>query len=487
MIKKKYQNKGGEAKTARRSMRLIGRREEPMADGKRFVSMRVKFVAVLGVTGVSVLAAALVLIPLTLYVFRSIYMRPDNVEERLDDYVSSFASYVAEESVRSDDAASVVRWTRRNRAVYLTVFHDENHQFGAAGGELWEGGEEPDLQPFFGPILSYDSALSSSADESSKAYFVRFANGVYSVALVDYSMSVATDIIITGGVLLAVCVFFVIMLIYYHYQTRDIVLLSREVEEVRDGALRADIAVHRNDEIGQLAEDVNAMRDTILEKMAEKEQAWQANSDLLTSMTHDIRTPLTSLLGYLELLSGERGNLTEDQETYLRICTQKAEQIKGLSDQLFLYFWAYNRSLGDLSAEMEAVEAGLLMEQLIGDYIPALEAAGLAVQTDLSAIGPTDVVRVHVDHLRRVIDNVFGNVLKYADTSHPVRIRAERRESLLTVSFANAVGSFEAPADRTRVGVKSCVHMMQSMKGSFETSLREDTFTAVMTLPVTVA
>lgn len=459
--------------------------------GKQFVSMRVRFVGFVVLAGVTVVAVALLLIPLTLSVFRTAYMQPDRVDRRLEACISDFADYVAEEGVRSDDTVAVVNWTRRHRSVYLTVWGDEEY-FGAAGGELWQGDERPDMEAFFNEILDEilaDQSGSSigggaTVDENGTVYAVRFANGVYPVAVVDYSLSTATDWIIIGEVILGICAFFAVIMLYYHRQTRAIVSLSREVEAISGGDLDAAIAVNRNDEIGRLAHDVDTMRNTIIIKMQEKQEAWQANSDLLTSMTHDIRTPLTTLLGYMELLEHDNANMTEEQRAYLRVCATKAEQIKGLSDKLFLYFWAYNRTEGAAENEGEVMEAALLFGQLIGDYIPAMEAEGLTVKVDLSAITPADTVLVRIDCLHRVTDNVFDNMVKYADRDRPVTITAERTDNTLSLCFRNTVAPRDTHTSSTHIGVKTCVNMMSLMKGSFETETVRGVFTARMTLPI---
>jgi hypothetical protein len=166
------------------------------------------------------------------------------------------------------------------------------------------------------------------------------------------------------------------------------------------------------------------------------------------------------------------------------LCTRKAEQIKELSDKLFLYFWAFNRSETECASEFEALEAELLFEQLIGDCIPAMEAVGLRISTDLSAIEPYDTVRVRIDCLRRVADNIFDNMTKYADRSSPVTITATRQENCLTISFTNAVRPREESSAGTRIGVKTCVNMMEMMKGRFDTETDGRTFTASLSLPL---
>ena len=455
---------------------------EPLPNGKRFVSMRMKFVGVMLITGTAVLLLALSAIPLSLQLFQKSHTKPERVEARLESYVREFASYVAEEKIASDNTEAVVAWTRRHRSVYLTVFNDANNHFGAAGGELLEGEEIPDMAPFFDKLISSEGSVSSSPGTEGNMYVVLFANGIHSVAVVDYSLSTGTDTIIILGVLISMLIFFVVLLLYYHNQTRAIVALSREVETVSGGDLTAAIGSDRGDEIGMLACDVDAMRDTILRKMAEEQQAWQANSDLLTSMTHDIRTPLTTLLGYMELLSADSESLTPEQKEYIRVCTAKAEQIKGLSDKLFLYFWAFNRV--EPETELESVEAGLLFEQLLADYIPAMEAEGIHLETDLSAIDPADILRIRAESIRRVTDNIFDNLVKYADRGYPVTVTATRGDSVLTVSFSNTVARKSDKTSSTRIGVKTCVNMMKMMNGSFVTKTEEGIFTASLSLPL---
>ena len=455
---------------------------EPLPNGKRFISMRVKFIGVMVVTGVAVLITATIAIPLALQIFQKYHTRPERVNERLENYVRDFAAYVAEEKITSDNTKAVVEWTRRHRSVYLTVFNDSDDHFGAAGGELWEGGEQPNMDPFFDELIPEEGSVNSSTGTEGNMYIVLFANGIHSVAVVDYSLSTGTDAIIIVGVLASILIFFIVLLLYYHNQTRAIVSLSREVENVSGGDLTAAIGLERGDEIGQLACAVDVMRDTILHKMVEEQRAWQANSDLLTSMTHDIRTPLTTLLGYMELLSADSESLTTEQKDYIRVCTAKAEQIKGLSDKLFLYFWAFNRV--ESETELETVGASLLFEQLMADYIPAMDAEGIHIETDLAAMTPTDTVRIRADSIRRVTDNVFDNLVKYADRHDPVTVTATRGEGTITITVKNTVALKSDKTSSTRIGVKTCINMMKTMNGGFETETDGKIFAARLTLPV---
>ena len=135
---------------------------EQLPNGKRFVSMRVKFVGVMLITAVVVLLLAFLAIPLSLRVFQKQHNKLERVESRLDNYISDFAAYVAEKKVSSDDTEAVAAWTRRHRSVYLTVFNGSDNHFGAAGGELWGGEEMPDMAPFFDELIPAEGSVSSS-------------------------------------------------------------------------------------------------------------------------------------------------------------------------------------------------------------------------------------------------------------------------------------------------------------------------------------
>ena len=151
-------------------------------------------------------------------------------------------------------------------------------------------------------------------------------------------------------------------------------------------------------------------------------------------------------------------------------------------DKLFLYFWAFNRV--EPEAELETVEAGLLLEQLLADSIPAMEAEGLHTVTDLAVLNAADNLRIRADSIRRVADNVVDNLVKYADRNYPVTVVASRTDDTLTVHVSNVIGQKDHKTSSTRIGVKTCVNMMKSMNGAFETKTEGDTFTSSMTLPL---
>lgn len=441
---------------------------------KPFVSVRIKFAAVMIISAIITVCAALLVIPPAAALLTKIYMRPARLDERLDRYIQNFNDFVTENQISSEDAASVAKWSLYHRNVHLVVFSGEDRQFGVADGEILDG-STPVVDA---PVFTENIEMSGSAGSSlGSTYFVRFSDGVCTVSVIDYSGQAVYNGVHWAGVVLAIIIFFVALLIYYHLQTKALLKLSVEVEEVSGGDLTAAIHAERNDEIGGLARDVDNMRATILKKMEEEKATREANGELITSMSHDIRTPLTTLLGYMELLQNDCEDMREDQKAYVRLCAEKAEQIKELSDKLFLYFWAYN--VREDKVDTEPCDMMLLGEQMIGEWLQPMEYEGLSLDVLADSLPEGTCVAVNTECLRRIIDNLFDNIRKYASREEPVKIiLAATEENEVCITFRNAVAVSETKTTGTHIGHKTCQNMAKLMGARFETTFTDSHFEA---------
>ncbi len=442
---------------------------------KPFVSVRIKFASVMVISAIITVCTALLVIPPIATILTKVYMSPARLDGRLDRYIQNFNDFVTENQISSEDAASVAKWSLYHRNVHLVVFGGENKQFGVADGEILTDGNAPVVDS---PVFTENIAMSESTGSSlGSTYFVRFSNGVYTVSVIDYSGQVVYNGVHWAGVILAIIIFFVALLLYYHFQTKALLRLSAEVEEVSGGDLTASIHAERNDEIGGLARDVDNMRATILKKMEEEKATREANSELITSMSHDIRTPLTTLLGYMELLQNDCDDMREEQKAYVKLCAEKAEQIKELSDKLFLYFWAYN--IREERVDTEPCDMMLLGEQMIGEWLQPMEYEGLSLTVSSDSLPEGTCVAVNTECLRRIIDNLFDNIRKYASREQPVKIILSATEkNEVCIAFQNAVGASETKTTGTHIGHKTCKNMAELMGGRFETKLTDSFFEA---------
>ena len=383
------------------------------------------------------------------YTVEHFYMSSANVSSRKAAIYAEFASYVRAGQFTGQNEAAVAAFNRAHRYATVTVY----------------------------PAGTPGSALIGSY--SGKLYPITFPDGAYSITIVDSSDSHEKAINAVLATVSGVVVFTVIQLSYTGKLTRRILALSRKAAQVSAGDIDTPITAEGSDEIAALANDMDTMRRSVIERLGSEKRAWEANSELITAMSHDIRTPMTSLLGYLELLNS--GGLDERQRGQLTVSAYgKARELKELTDELFRYFLVFGRT--ELQLDRQRYDAAMLLGQLLGEAAFELQDQGFTVQqppfSDSCSI-VTDAM-----YLKRVVDNLVSNIRKYADPSRPVVLLAERRGDELSVVCSNAVRHGGSRVESSKIGVRTCEKLMQLMGGRFTVTGDDDHYAAEFVLPI---
>ena len=203
--------------------------------------------------------------------------------------------------------------------------------------------------------------------------------------------------------------------------------------------------------------------------------------ELITALSHDIRNPLTSLIGYLDLLEMESAALSDTQRQYLAASAEKADRIRALTDEMFRYFLIFS---GDKPrVQTEEYDAQILLEQMLGEHAIELESQGYTVIKN-----PLDtpcVLRTDIQMLHRVVENIVSNIRKYADPSKPVRLSADLCDGMLRVRVENGVYSVPPHnVESNRVGLRTCAAIMELLDGTFTAGEEHGTFIVEFTLPL---
>ena len=413
------------------------------------------------------LASALGVMLLGNALVEQVYLSSELVNKRMDAQIISFRSFVQEQQLSSTDVNAVGQWNREHPKITLTIYGLTTTLSSSAEGAELVGNET-------GIVVR-----SVEKQWLSKEYPVNFRDGVFTVAVYDSSRGMVRAAVNLSALSMAALVFLATVLLYEQHITRSVQTLSRQVRQVSRGDLGMQITPQTSDEIGQLALDVDAMRLSIIDKLQREEEAWKANSQLITAISHDVRTPLTALLGYLEIVSDE--SLSPDERSaYLEICKNNALRLKGLTDELFGFFLVFGKPQPD--QKPEEFDAGMLLEQVLLEHEMDLTQRGFQVETGSDPI--TGSLQVDLGHFRRIFDNLFSNVRKYADPSCPVTItcRCDREE--LTVTICNRIRQDANRVESNRIGLQTCHKLVAAMGGEFNQSRTKETFTVEVLLPV---
>ena len=149
--------------------------------------------------------------------------------------------------------------------------------------------------------------------------------------------------------------------------------LSLAARRINNGDLYSEVSVppHASEEILSLAKSMDEMRTTFLDRLNEEKQRSHSNQELLTVMSHDIRTPLTTLIGYAEIMDKSPDLPEDERKQYSSIIYQRALRLKELTDEMFYYFLVYGSS--DIQVDLAYYNAQVLIPQLINDRLSAFQ------------------------------------------------------------------------------------------------------------------
>ena len=387
-------------------------------------------------------------------------------DQMADRQFSALQKYVEQEAITAHNLHRLNAWCSRGDQVYLTVYIDSVIRYEspiAANGEL----EEED----------FDISLESP----DRAYTLRLSDGTQARAFLYYYAGDAYHYGAMGlSALLAFAVFSLCFILFVHRKLRYVKQLKEELDILAGGDLHYAVTVKGEDELGELAQGIEEMRRSILAHQETEEQMRSANSQLVTAMSHDLRTPLTSLLAYLELM--ERGKYESEEQLrhFTRRSLEKGLQIKSMADKLFEYFLVYSSEWEP--SELDQTDADSLFQQFWGEYAFSLENNGYTVHCAFEELQGT--LRVNMELLRRAFDNLYSNLLKYADPTQPIEISYGRKDGQVRLTLRNHISPQRDKRESTNIGLSTCRRVLQYHGGSFETKEDDGIFQVDLALPL---
>lgn len=206
--------------------------------------------------------------------------------------------------------------------------------------------------------------------------------------------------------------------------------IKEGVEQIKNGDLHHRIEVDGKGEFSQLAENINRITDGLKKAVDSEIKSERLKTELITNVSHDIRTPLTSIITYVDLLKLENDPAMIAE--YVDVLDQKSKRLQHLTDDLFE---AAKASSGSIPVQLERIDIVSLLTQGIGEMDEKIEASSL----DFKLAHPTEKVYVKADGklLWRAIENLFSNIFKYALPTSRVYIGVEDIGNEILVTFKN--------------------------------------------------
>lgn len=180
-----------------------------------------------------------------------------------------------------------------------------------------------------------------------------------------------------------------------------------------------------------LENDLNRVREQAYNSIRAAKDAEQRKNDLVVYLAHDLKTPLTSVIGYLTLLHDEREISPALRDKYLHIALHKAERLEDLINE---FFEITRFNLSDITLEYSKVNMTRLLEQLTFEFQPMLQEKNLQCQL---TVAPDTFLYCDVDKIQRVLDNLLRNAVNYSFPDTTISITAEPREEQFHILVRN--------------------------------------------------
>ena len=321
--------------------------------------------------------------------------------------------------------------------------------------------------------------------QANDQHVIELEDGMLLASVAEYSEYFYYDISNIFSLVVAMILLAAIIISYFSRLIARIKRLEADVTIVSRGNMNHKIHARGYDEISRLSENVDNMRNSILENLRREREARDANTELITAMSHDIRTPLTVLLGYLEIMKSETGD-SQLLGEYVAASERTAMRLKQLSDDMFKYSLAFGDAAQGIT--LEEYDAAMLLDQMIAEHILLLRESGYNPTVEYKGDGVPEGATVMTDaqNLMRIVDNVFSNLHKYADKDEPIRISVIVEGDTVIFECRNTETKDKTRVESNGIGLKTCSRLAELVSDGFEYGLEGGTFTTRLRLKINV-
>ncbi len=226
----------------------------------------------------------------------------------------------------------------------------------------------------------------------------------------------------------AFVVFLIVLRVYLKGFTKYFNEINRGINALKEEDSE-DVAL--SSELAATEKTINGIKHTLKQQKYAAMAAEQRKNDLVVYLAHDLKTPLTSVIGYLTLLRDENQISDELREKYVSISLEKAERLEDLINE---FFEITRFNLSNIMLEYSMVNLTRMLEQLIFEFKPMFADKNLNC---VLTAEPNKMVRCDVNKMQRVFDNLLRNAVNYSFQNTDISIAVTQKENMVHIKFAN--------------------------------------------------
>lgn len=278
-------------------------------------------------------------------------------------------------------------------------------------------------------------------------------------------------------------------------RVHDINSIINSTDDIISGKMEIPIENLSNSEFIHISKNINNMKQIYKDSMESQVKSERLKAELITNVSHDLKTPLTSIINYIKLLKNQSIS-EEEKEKYIEVLDKKSQRLKILIDDLFE---AAKASSGSVELNVEKVDIAMLLRQALGEFEDKIANTSLTFRTSI----PENPVYSNLDGRRtwRVFENIIGNSIKYSQDSSRVYVdlKTDENNAIVTVkNVSNYEMNFEASeifhrfkrGDMARstegsgLGLSIAKSLVELQNGSMDIEIDGDLFKLIISFPL---
>jgi signal transduction histidine kinase len=403
------------------------------------------------------------LINITVYYIDHMRVDADRYKAQISNTAEDFQNYITENKVSIKDIKAIKFWDKKQNLMHIKLVQNNRVIY-----------DSLDYITSIVPKVSYIYY------EPTNDFFnsIEFFDGQATLCItILYKQRLEQKVDYVVGII-CILLFVVVILNDFKKLVKDILEIKKGIQILEGGNLSFDIQSKRKDEISELAESIKRMSKELYLQRKEDENLLKKNYDLVTSISHDLRTPLTIVNSYIDLIMEKKYADTMELNRYLEKIKGKSILINDLTDNLFTHFLNKNT---DYKYNYEIVIGNDFIKFLLHGMEEGLRDKGYQVMID-NNLDEEFFLKIDVVQIQRVFNNLEGNLLKYCLKSKPIIYSAGLIDNVLVIKGQNVILN-NNNLDSHGVGIINCQEIIKHHLGELKTFIENNNYHVTLSIP----
>lgn len=433
------------------------------AKRKKYSNLEFKLLFRVISSGLICIFIYIVLVNISVFYIDHMSVDMENYKDQLNETAEDFQNYVTENKISYQDTNAIRSWDKKQNLMHIKLIEDNRVIY-----------DSFDYYNRITPKVSYVYY------EPVKDFFhvIKFADGkatLYITILYKQRLEEKLNYVVT---LICVLLFVISILREFKKLVRDILEIKKGIQILEGGNLTYEISSKRNDEITDLAESINRMSRELDLQRKEDEKLLNKNYELVTSISHDIKTPLTTVNSYIDLIMERKYADLPELERYLAKIKEKSVLINDLTENLFTHFLNKNT---DYKYNYEVIIGNDFIKYLLDGLEEGLRDKGYQISV-IYDFKEEFFLKVDPVQIQRVFNNLEGNLIKYALKSMPITYSAELTDNVVVIEGKNYILNNNG-LDSHGVGIINCQEIIKHHSGEMRTFIQDDIYRIIINIP----